>query len=163
MPSLLSAWEVVDSPQARLALVGRLEEDIRCHVMEIAARDPRVTVVDRYVSDSEIDRWVSAADRIVALYDNVGSSGIALRAWAEGKPLLVWAGGSLQASLASLGATHRPIPQENWLAILSAELSAPRSSDYEAAPRVSADILRKRTRCFSQGLIGSAGDARRGE
>jgi glycosyltransferase involved in cell wall biosynthesis len=54
-----------------------------------------VTLIDRFVSDEELDLWMAAADRIVIPYRRSWSSGILARAHALGTPAIVSAVGGL--------------------------------------------------------------------
>jgi glycosyltransferase involved in cell wall biosynthesis len=62
---------------------------------ERAAASPRVTFVERFLSDEEFDLWVAAADWLVLPYRRSWSSGVLARAQSLGTPAIVAAVGGL--------------------------------------------------------------------
>jgi glycosyltransferase involved in cell wall biosynthesis len=85
---------VPDAPRLCLKIVGsvRLPWD-RAHAYarelhELAERDPRVEVIETWLSDEMFDVWIVAADYVVLPYRQIWSSGVAARARLYGRPLL---------------------------------------------------------------------------
>jgi glycosyltransferase involved in cell wall biosynthesis len=62
---------------------------------ERAAAAPRVTFLERYLSDEEFDLWLAAADWLVLPYRRSWSSGVLARAQALGTPAIVAGVGGL--------------------------------------------------------------------
>jgi glycosyltransferase involved in cell wall biosynthesis len=60
-----------------------------------AAEAPRVTLLERFLSDKEFDLWLAAADWLVLPYRRSWSSGVLARAQALGTPAIVAAVGGL--------------------------------------------------------------------
>ncbi|HVM11368.1 MAG TPA: glycosyltransferase [Actinomycetota bacterium] len=58
-------------------------------VRRLAAADPRVELVERFVADEEFDAWVAAADAVILPYRRSWSSGVLARAQAIGTPAIV--------------------------------------------------------------------------
>jgi glycosyltransferase involved in cell wall biosynthesis/multidrug transporter EmrE-like cation transporter len=86
---------------ASLYVVGSIRDrtpENEAYVRELADRcrdEPRVTLVERYLSDEEFDLWVAAADWVVLPYRRAWSSGVLARAHALGTPAIVSAVGGL--------------------------------------------------------------------
>ncbi len=100
------AFARVNNPDARLYVVGsiRVEEPQHRRYLEMlqamAAKDPRVQVLERFVDDAAFDTWLAASDVVVLPYRNIYSSGVAARARLYGKRLLVADVGGLRDQLA---------------------------------------------------------------
>lgn len=84
---LYMVGSVKDATPQNLAHVERLRD--------MAAGTDRVELVERYVEDAELDRWVAAADAVVLPYRRSWSSGALARAQALGTPAVVTAVGGL--------------------------------------------------------------------
>lgn len=97
----VQAFRSVRSKQARLYVVGsvRLEDPANVRHAELlrnlAAEDPRVRLVERFVDDREFDTWVIAADVLICPYREIWTSGVAARAKLHEKPLIVSRAGGL--------------------------------------------------------------------
>jgi glycosyltransferase involved in cell wall biosynthesis len=78
---------VKDRTERILAYVDRLRD--------LAHRTAGVALVERYVDEAELDRWVAAADAVVLPYRRSWSSGALARAQALGVPAVVTAVGGL--------------------------------------------------------------------
>jgi glycosyltransferase involved in cell wall biosynthesis/multidrug transporter EmrE-like cation transporter len=78
-----------------LYIVGSVREptpEVEAYVRDLRAGSERaagVTFVDRYVSDEEFDRWVTAADWLVLPYRRAWSSGVLARAHELGARAMV--------------------------------------------------------------------------
>lgn len=99
LPQILNAWNNPSSHEGiswSLAVVGQLDGRMR-KVIDKARlpsnRIGRLLVRDEYVDEFELQQWIVAADLVLALNRNTTTpSGIAMRARAQGVPLLVTAG-----------------------------------------------------------------------
>jgi glycosyltransferase involved in cell wall biosynthesis len=78
---------IKDPTPANLAYAERLRR--------LAAETPGVELVERYVDEDELDRWVAAADAVVLPYRRSWSSGALARAQAVGVPAIVSDAGGL--------------------------------------------------------------------
>ena len=78
---------VKDATPRNLAHVDRLRE--------LAGAFDGVVLVERYLDETELDRWVAAADAVVLPYRRSWSSGALARAQALGTPAVVTAVGGL--------------------------------------------------------------------
>jgi glycosyltransferase involved in cell wall biosynthesis len=92
---------VAAAGSGRLYLVGSVKdrtssnEAYAARLRELAARTERVELVERYVDEEELDRWVAAADAVVLPYRRSWSSGALARAQRLGTPAVVTAVGGL--------------------------------------------------------------------
>lgn len=102
-----------------------------------------------YVSNLEFDTWISAADRTLSLYDNVGSSGVALKSWAAGTAVVVRRGSYLAEQLSNLHASMDAVRSDAELTQSLAGVRAPNDGQ-----RPTMAQLRRRTAAFTDGLIG---------
>lgn len=97
----VEAFAAIARDGASLYVVGSIRDrtpENEAYVRELAERcreEPRVTLVERYLSDEEFDLWVAAADWIVLPYRRAWSSGVLARAHALGTPAIVSAVGGL--------------------------------------------------------------------
>jgi glycosyltransferase involved in cell wall biosynthesis len=85
-----AAPRIVAGTGARIALVGEVFPDSREEV-ERLMRLPiaeNVTLVDRYVTEEEMDLWLAACDVVVCPYRKNSGSGIAARAIAAHRPVV---------------------------------------------------------------------------
>lgn len=103
---LINAFEQlpVDIIQnSRLLIVGEIWEDRKKIIDKINSSlfRQKITLVDRYVEDSEISYYFSAADVIVLPYLRASQSGIAHIAMSFGKPVIVSDVGGLKESMGS--------------------------------------------------------------
>lgn len=111
LEDLLAAFEqlVAGEPTApgesidwRLTVVGETWEGWTLPAERIA-RSPhreRITFVNRYVADEEVDRWFRAADLVVLPYHRSSTSGPLLVAMSYGKPVVVTRVGGLPEAVA---------------------------------------------------------------
>ncbi len=87
-------------PTAHYHVVGsaRTPDSIpyRDQLTEAARRVPRVTLHDEYVDDESFDRWIVAADYIVAPYRTIWSSGLLARAALHDRPVIATDVGGLR-------------------------------------------------------------------
>lgn len=102
----VEAFAAIAGDGASLYIVGSMRDrtqENEAFVRELAERcqgEPRVTLVERYLSDEEFDLWVAAADWIVLPYRRAWSSGVLARAHALGTPAIVSAVGGLSEQAA---------------------------------------------------------------
>jgi glycosyltransferase involved in cell wall biosynthesis len=96
---------VPEARNLRLKIVGSVRIDWdqahayarRLH--EMAGRDPRVEVIETWVSDELFDAWLVAADYVVLPYRQIWTSGIAARARLYDRPLIAADTGALGEQL----------------------------------------------------------------
>ncbi len=87
--------------RVRLAIVGSVREETpealayARRLREVAAAEPRVQLVERFVSDEEYDTWTCAADVVVAPYQKAFSSSVIARAKLFGRRVIVTGVGGL--------------------------------------------------------------------
>jgi glycosyltransferase involved in cell wall biosynthesis len=111
IPHLIKAFGNLPADEAsksRLLLVGEIWED-RASVEDAIAASPyrdHITLVDRYVSDTEVAKYFSAADIVVLPYLRASQSAVAHVAMAFGKPIVVSRVGGLQESMADYKGTY---------------------------------------------------------
>jgi glycosyltransferase involved in cell wall biosynthesis len=85
-----AAPRIVEETGAAVAIVGEVFPDSRA---EIARRmrlpiASRIRLVDRYVTENEMDEWLAACDVVVCPYRKNSGSGIAARAIAARRPVV---------------------------------------------------------------------------
>ncbi|MGH9442907.1 MAG: glycosyltransferase [Thermoanaerobaculia bacterium] len=85
-----AAPRITEETGARIALVGEVFPDSRASINEWMKRPvaSRVTLVDRYVGEEEMDLWLAACDVVVCPYRKNSGSGIAARAIAARRPIV---------------------------------------------------------------------------
>jgi glycosyltransferase involved in cell wall biosynthesis/SAM-dependent methyltransferase len=89
------AFNLVPGGHLRLDIVGSARVpagEIEAYVTELrdlARTSPRVTLHERFVSDEQFDRWLSACDVVVLPYRTIWSSGVLARAGLFDKPVIV--------------------------------------------------------------------------
>lgn len=73
-----------------LIAIGRADSET-AYLLGKALRLSDVSVVydDRFLTDSDFDTWISVADAVAVLHRNEGSSGVLLKCWVAGTPVLV--------------------------------------------------------------------------
>ncbi|CAG0969438.1 MAG: glycosyltransferase [Candidatus Methanoperedens sp.] len=87
--------------RSRLLIVGEIWEDREDLLDQINSShsNEKISLIDRYITDSEISFFFSAADVIVLPYLRASQSGIAHIAMAFGKPIIVSEVGGLKESM----------------------------------------------------------------
>jgi glycosyltransferase involved in cell wall biosynthesis len=85
-----AAPRIVDETGASIAVVGEVFPDSRAEILRLMQRPiaPSVRLVDRYVTESEMDEWLAACDVVVCPYRKNSGSGIAARAIAALRPVV---------------------------------------------------------------------------
>ena len=133
---LVAAFELLPpevSAQLRLTIVGETWEGWTGPLDDVAAsplRD-RITVVNRYVTDAEVQAAFAAADAVVLPYRRSSSSGPLHIAMSAGLPVVVTAvGGLVEAAGGYEGAAMVPPRDPAALAQALAELPARRGRRY---------------------------------
>ena len=82
----MRAFARLPDPQARLYVVGSARQpraEILAHIQELktlAVGDPRIRLIERFLTDAEFDTWIAAADAVVVPYREIWSSGVVGRA-----------------------------------------------------------------------------------
>ena len=110
IPNLIKAFG--DLPESiarksRLLLAGEIWEDraeVTRSIEESRYRD-RITLVDKYIPDSEIPLYFNAADVVALPYLRASQSGVAHIAMSFGKPIVVSKVGGLEESMADYSGT----------------------------------------------------------
>lgn len=88
--ALLDAFARFPGPALRLVIAGRPATDANAEIVRrVAHRDSRVQAHLGYVSDSDVQRFLKAADFVVLPYRDVLTSGAALLALSFARPLVV--------------------------------------------------------------------------
>jgi glycosyltransferase involved in cell wall biosynthesis len=115
---VIRAFNAVNPEGATLYIVGslRLVYDGTLNYLRLlrflAAGNPRVVVIEQFVSDQEFDTWIAACDYIVAPYREIWSSGIVARAKLFGKKVIA----------SNVGGIEEQLDGEGFLFITDAEL-----------------------------------------
>jgi len=82
---LEAAPQIREGAGAEIAVVGEIFREVRSALR----RPPEgVRIVDRYLREEEMDRWLAASDVVVCPYHRISSSAIAARAVAAGRPIV---------------------------------------------------------------------------
>lgn len=87
---LEAAARICRESDAEIAIVGEVFPDARflSEQVEHSPLRDRLRLVDRYVTEEEMDEWLAACDVLVCPYRKVSGSGIAARAVAAGRPVV---------------------------------------------------------------------------
>ncbi len=85
-----AATRICRENDAEIAIVGEVFPDARfvAELAEHSSAGERLRLIDRYVTESEMDEWLAACDVVVCPYRAVSGSGIAARAAAAGRPIV---------------------------------------------------------------------------
>lgn len=87
---LISAFQHVSDETARLVIAGRpFNEEIAQQVQDAAARDNRVSILLRFLSDQELTNLIAAADLVALPFIQILHSGSAYLALGLERPVLV--------------------------------------------------------------------------
>lgn len=118
LEDLVEAFRMLP-PEFELTVVGETWEGWTLPA-ELIARSPaagRITFVNRYVADSEVDRFFAAADMVVLPYRRSSASGPLHIAMSHGLPVVVTAvGGLVEAAERYPGTTFAPAGSPGALA-----------------------------------------------
>jgi glycosyltransferase involved in cell wall biosynthesis len=102
---VIRAFNAVNPDNAKLYIVGslRVRYDATLNYLHLlrflAAGNPRVVLIEKFVLDQEFDTWIAACDYIVAPYREIWSSGIVARAKLFGKKVIASDVGGLHEQL----------------------------------------------------------------
>ena len=122
VPDLIRAFEKLspeERARSRLLLVGEVWENKEALYAQLAASPAKesITLVDRYVADTEVANFFSMADTVVLPYTRASQSGVAHIAISYGAPLIVSQVGGLAEALADYeGCTFVPPEDDDRLA-----------------------------------------------
>ncbi len=85
-----AAPKIVEQTGAEIAIVGEIFPDSRDEMARLMRRPiaSRIRLVDRYVTENEMDEWLAACDVVVCPYRKNSGSGIAARAIAARRPVV---------------------------------------------------------------------------
>jgi glycosyltransferase involved in cell wall biosynthesis len=115
---VIRAFNAVNPENAKLYIVGsmRLVYDATLNYLRLlrflAAGNPRIVVIEKFVSDQEFDTWIASCDYIVAPYREIWSSSIVARAKLFGKKVIA----------SDVGGLHEQLDGEGFLFTTDAEL-----------------------------------------
>ena len=102
---VIKAFNAVNPANAKLYIVGslRLVYDATVNYLSLlrflAAENPQVMIIEKFVSDQEFDTWIAACDYIVAPYREIWSSSVVARAKLFGKRVIASNVGGLDDQL----------------------------------------------------------------
>jgi beta-1,4-mannosyltransferase len=115
---LVEVFSALEDPSAVLCVAGKayLAPQERKYIEHIAARDPRVLLQLRYITDSEVAFYIRAADLILLPFREILNSGSAVLALSLDRPVLVPAKGSMTELQQFAGA--------EWVRLYSGELTS---------------------------------------
>ena len=119
--------------QMRLTIVGETWEGWHAPLEAVATSPAReqIEVVNRYVTDAEVEHFFATADAVVLPYRRSSSSGPLHIAMSAGLPLIVTAvGGLIEAAGDYAGATFVPARDPQALAVALAGLPAKRGQRF---------------------------------
>jgi hypothetical protein len=111
----------------------------------------RVVLRPQFLTDQDFDTWIARADLVPVLHRNEGSSGVLLKSWAAGTPVLVGGAHSVVQAAEVLSLNHKKVPAltvddvATSLATLSLEPVSVSSSQWQA-----------RVDDFARSLLGTA-------
>jgi hypothetical protein len=84
----------LETGPAVLVLAGRVEPELKLRLIEridqLGIPMEAVVMPDRYLSDLDLGLWYRACDLVLALYENIGSSGALAHAVVHGRPVVAW-------------------------------------------------------------------------
>ena len=139
---LEAAARICREADAEIAIVGEVFPDagfLGERVQHSSLHD-RVRLIDRYVTEEDMDEWLAACDVVVCPYRKVSGSGIAARAVAAGRPVVA----------SDLEGFHPFVTPE------TGRLFPPGDSDGLAG--AVGDVLRLGIGAFQEGLARVAGE-----
>jgi len=148
---LIDAFRKLESPQARLLIVGRpANEAIKTQVVEHAQSDSRILTFLRFVPDKEVQLYMNAADVVVLPYQDILTSGSALLAMSFGKAVIIPNIGCVAEALDSQAAFfYDPNEEEGLLKAmqqaLKADLAAMGQHNIDRAKRFNWDKIAQKT------------------
>jgi len=102
---VIKAFNAVNPTNAKLYIVGslRLVYDATLNHLSLlrflAAENPQILIIEKFVSDQEFDTWIAACDYIVAPYREIWSSSVVARAKLFGKKVIASNVGGLDHQL----------------------------------------------------------------
>ena len=139
-----AAPEIVRATGASIAVVGEVFADARDLARRATASPVRDRILwkDAYVSEEEMDLWLSACDAVVLPYRAISGSGIAARALAAGRPVAA-------ASVGGLAETIDPG--------VTGELFV--SGDAAALSRAVETVIRRGVEAYAPGIARAAAAA----
>ncbi|AEA46590.1 glycosyltransferase [Archaeoglobus veneficus] len=107
---LLKAFEMLPEDmikKSRLLIVGETWEDRESvKIAEESLYRDKITIVNRYVPDSEVSLYFSASDLVILPYTRASQSGVAHIAMSFGLPIIATKVGGLKEALSGYAGTH---------------------------------------------------------
>ena len=127
VPEVYAAVREARDERCGLLLAGRLSSDVRAMVDQLPPDIP-VYVIDRHLSNGELDAFVAAVSVVVVAHSNESPSGIMGKAVAAGTRILAAGAKTLRedCSLIGPGAVWVPLSAEDLAAGLKIALEQPR-------------------------------------
>jgi beta-1,4-mannosyltransferase len=115
---LVETFSAMGDTRAVLCVAGKsdLAPEERERIEDIAARDPRVLLQLKYITDAEVAAYVRAADLVVLPFREILNSGSAVLALSLDRPVLVPAKGAMMELQQFAGA--------EWVRLYSGELTS---------------------------------------
>ncbi len=99
----------------RLLIAGHVHTPaLKAEIMEVAARDPRIRLIDAFVDTADMQLYLNAADLVVLPFRKILNSGSAILALSFDRPVLVPDLGSLRELQEQVG--------EDWVRLFRGEL-----------------------------------------
>lgn len=123
---LLEAFVGLSSEDVRLVLVGRARSDaLRELILETTRRDRRITAELEHVDDDRLVRYLRAADAVVLPYQHSLTSGSAVLAASQGRPVVAPRVGCLSELPEESGVFYDQREQESLRDALVSAMAAP--------------------------------------
>lgn len=145
---VMQAMEQSGTPTG-LVVAGQLDDDISSEVreqLELLRESGRVVMIDRLLTDEELDAAVAVADCIVLAHSNEGPSGLLGKAAASGTRVIAAGAKSLRDDLQALPSLGEWVPLDtaNLSAAIARAVALPRPSALldEGSDQFSAALLR---------------------
>lgn len=108
LPLVAESIAAIDRPDVGLAVAGRIEQDAliqaKPHLEQILRNGGRVEILNRLLTDSEMDQIVAELDCVVLAHSNEGPSGILGKAVAAGTNIVAAGALTLRSDCQQIGA-----------------------------------------------------------
>ena len=118
-----AAPRIVEETGAEIAVVGEIFPDSREEMARLMRRQvaSKIRLVDRYVTEGEMDEWLAACDVVVCPYRKNSGSGIAARAIAARRPVVASDQSGFRPFVS--GATGALVPEDDAPGLADAVIS----------------------------------------
>lgn len=116
VPTLVQAFRDLNSGDAHLMVVGNPWSDLIAQRVEaVAAGDPHIHTVLKYIPDEEVTTYLAASDAVVLPYDEVLTSGTAILGMSCARAIIAPESGCIPDLLDRHGGVTYPPTQPNGL------------------------------------------------